>query len=279
MQKIKLIIIAFLTLLLLSCADVEKNGTGKGKIAVTILPYKYLVEKIGGGAFDVKLSIPPGSSPHHFEPSPKTVKEIAEADLYLKVGAGLDFEDVWIKKLKGVSNSLEVVDLSEGVRRIDRDPHIWLGLNNLKIISANVKNVLSTIEPAKKEIFEENHRQFVDSLDIIHQNLINSFSGLENRILFTYHSAWEYFADEYNFIEISIEKGNKKPNPRGLKRLSIVVKDKNIPVIFSDPQHGTKPAETIAGELNIAVDIINPLPHDLLGNFYHVQQKILQYYQ
>jgi hypothetical protein len=62
----------------------------------TISPLADVVARVAGPSWTVRTLIPPGVSPHVFEPSPKDVRLVAPARLIVTVGAGYD---VWAAKL------------------------------------------------------------------------------------------------------------------------------------------------------------------------------------
>ena len=63
----------------------------KIKVVATIAPLADFARQVGGDKVEVTLLLPPGASPHTFEPTPKVVREISQARLFLKIGSGLEF--------------------------------------------------------------------------------------------------------------------------------------------------------------------------------------------
>ena len=55
------------------------------------------VENIGGEYVDVFSLVPVGADPHSFQPGAQDVAKIADAELVLSVGLGL--EESWLKEL------------------------------------------------------------------------------------------------------------------------------------------------------------------------------------
>jgi zinc transport system substrate-binding protein len=93
----------------------ETETEGKIVVVVTILPQAEFVESVGGEKVDVTVMVPPGASPHTYEPTPSQMKALSEAKLYAKVGSGVDFELVWMDKLIEQNKDMLVVDCSEGI--------------------------------------------------------------------------------------------------------------------------------------------------------------------
>ncbi len=78
-----------LLVLLGGCAS-RDNSAGKPVVAASIHPLGALAEEIAGNDAAVLVLLPPGASPHSFEPTPRAVAEGSEASLVLRVGVGLD---------------------------------------------------------------------------------------------------------------------------------------------------------------------------------------------
>src|SRR4030065_2312364 len=104
------------------------------KVIASIAPLADFAKQVGGERVDVKLLLPPGASPHVYEPTPKTMKDVADARVFVKIGAGLEF---WAEKIIKASGNkrLIIVDSSTGVSLIreahshsplSADPHIWI---------------------------------------------------------------------------------------------------------------------------------------------------------
>jgi len=274
----KKLILIFSLLLVFSCNN-KKESSGKISIAVTIPPYEYLVNKIGGNKVDVFTFISVGTSPHHFEPTPKMIETASSSDYYFAVGKNMEFEDVWLQKLKDMNKNLSIIDLSKNIKYIHNDPHVWLSLQRLKMISKNIYENLTRISPSDKEFFNSNYNSMIDSISIIEKELIDSFTNIKNKKLLVYHGSWTYFANEFGLKQISIEQGSKSASAKEFKEILDEVKQSKLPVIFIDPQHSQAPAKVIAEDLNIKLDVINPLAFDLLNNFIKVKDKIVKYYK
>lgn len=65
-------------------------GSGKPKVAVSILPLYFITKQVAQGAVDVVLVLPPGRSEHGYEPTPKEVARMSGTRLAVLVGLGMD---------------------------------------------------------------------------------------------------------------------------------------------------------------------------------------------
>ncbi len=82
--------------------DIEEkevsSGGGKDKIKVvtTIYPQYDFAKKILGDRGDVKMLLKPGAEAHSYEPSPKDIEEIKNADLFICIGS---HNEQWVEKI------------------------------------------------------------------------------------------------------------------------------------------------------------------------------------
>lgn len=78
-------------------------------VVASILPVAYVAQELGGERVQVDVLVPPGASPHTFEPVPSDLVKLQRARLFLMVGAGLD---AWSDRLRSAgSGELETVAL------------------------------------------------------------------------------------------------------------------------------------------------------------------------
>src|ERR1019366_6746839 len=87
---------ALLTACLGAAAVRGETVPGRRVAAATIAPLASLTATVAGPGWEVRTVIPPGVSPHVFEPAPRDVKRFAPARIVVTVGAGYDD---WARKL------------------------------------------------------------------------------------------------------------------------------------------------------------------------------------
>jgi ABC-type Zn uptake system ZnuABC Zn-binding protein ZnuA len=121
MKKTLLLFITLLfSIFLFACnSSLEKD---KPLVMTTLFPHYDIAKAIGGDLIDVRLLLSPGMDAHTFEPSPLTVAQILEADLFLFTGLQME---PWVSSLitSQVKESLRMVDLSRNITLIDHSDH------------------------------------------------------------------------------------------------------------------------------------------------------------
>ncbi|MBU1119232.1 zinc ABC transporter substrate-binding protein [Patescibacteria group bacterium] len=266
--------VVFLAMGAVSCAPTEKIRTQdesvstQKKVVVSVPPQKYFVEKIGGKRVSVTSMVEKGADPHSYEPKPSQMKAIEEADLYVTIG--VQFEEVWIKKFQSMNSNMNVADQGEGVQRIvhaeHADPHIWLSPKRALIQAQNIYTTLVLIDPESEAYFAENLADFLEEIRLLDADVTHELEAAENNYFLVFHPAFSYFADDYGLTEMAIEVGGKEPSPRELSQVIARAKTENIKTIFIEPEFDKKSAETVAAEINGAVEEIDPLAENWNAN-------------
>ena len=93
---------------------------GKLLVAATIVPLGDFCRQIGGDLVQVQVLIPPGASPHLFEPAPSVMARASQARVFVYIGAGLE---PWAARLLSSRGSKDqvVVEAAQGIPLLGMD--------------------------------------------------------------------------------------------------------------------------------------------------------------
>lgn len=268
----------------MSSGQREETG-GRIEVVTSILPLADFVENVGGEKVVVSVMVPPGASPHTYEPTPSQMTNLARAKMYAKVGSGVEFEVVWMDKLIAVNRKMLVVDCSTGIQFLEvvgehesgaADPHIWLSPRNAKIMVQKIYEGLVQVDPVSKVYYEQNRDNYLRELTKLDQDIRSSLSGETNRRFMVYHPAFRYFAREYDLTMLPVEEEGKEPTAADIARAIRQAKEYNIKVIFISPQFNPQSAEVIAEAIGGRVAFIDSLAKDYIANMRMVLGELVK---
>lgn len=264
------------------------------RVAVGVLPYKQVVERVGGPAVQVDILVRPGQDVHTYEPAPSQVAALMQARVFFRVG--MPFEDRLVARLDKSSPRVPVVDLRQGIElrpMADRDhshghdhrhtgaqpdptldPHIWNSPRLVRRQAATVRDALIALRPTERERFDSGYTAYARELDTLDAELQRLFSGKTGRRFMVFHPSWGYLASDYGLEQVSIEVEGKEPPPKALARIIERARADDIRVVFVQPQFSRKAAEQVARAIGGEVVTIDPLAEDLLGNLRLVGEAI-----
>ncbi|HQR46912.1 MAG TPA: metal ABC transporter substrate-binding protein, partial [Thermoanaerobaculia bacterium] len=91
---------ALLSALSLAACGARAPAPGPPVAVATIPPLADLVARVAGPGWRVETVVPPGVSPHVFEPAPSDLRKLVDAELVVVAGAG---DDDWIRRGGGAA--------------------------------------------------------------------------------------------------------------------------------------------------------------------------------
>lgn len=153
------------------------------------------------------------------------------------------------------------------------DPHIWLSPPLVKIQAHTILSSLKALDPAHGQAYEANYRQFVASIDALDHQLRATFVDHQGLEFMVFHPSWGYFAHAYGLTQVPIELEGKHPKPAQLQALIQHARNREIKIVFVQPQFSTKSARLIAREIGGQVVSADPLAEDWMDNLRAVAAK------
>ncbi len=259
--------------LTISCGRQGTKQTEK-IITVSIVPFKYFVEAIGGGDFTVNVMIPPGADPHVYEPTPEQIIKLSRSVGYISNGY-MGFEITWLDRLYETNREMKKLSLGDKINLISADnhtggsvkgvdPHYWVSPKSGLIMASSVKDFLCELNPSQMENYESNYLALVKKITELDLKAERLFSGVTSRSFMVFHPDLTYLARDYGLEEIAIESEGKEPSPARMKELVDIARDKKIKTIFAQREFDTRNARTIADQVGAEIKIIDPLSGDWL---------------
>ena len=286
--KVLITIILTLGLILSGCSkkitdsDVADNKAEipveKIKVYASFYPLYDFASKVGGELVEVSVVVPPATEPHSFEPTPRTLADLENADVFIY--NGLEFEP-WVEGVLELlaGKNITIINASEGLDLIkleeddhdhdhedeeddhdherlgEYDPHIWLDPINAIKIADSIKNALVAISTENTSIFEENFNTYkgeLEKLDAEFTRELGMVNAKERKIIVS-HSAFRYLVKRYGIEEISVAgtSPHAEPTPAKLAELTKVAKKHNIKHIFFEVLANPKTAEVLSKEANL----------------------------
>jgi zinc transport system substrate-binding protein len=246
-------------------------------VAVSILPQKFFAEAIGGEHLRVQVMVRPGFEPATYDPTPRQLAELAQAELYFAIG--VPFERTWLPRFQAASPHMRVVPTQRGIRRraMDAglgtdadastewpDPHIWLSPPLVRIQAMNMLEALVAADPAHAADYRRGYAGLALTINRVDDAILGALTTahLEHNGFMVFHPAFGYFAAAYGLTQIPIEVEGKEPGPKQLAALIRTARKDGIAVVFVEPQFSRKAARTIAAAIGGTVTPIDPLSED-----------------
>jgi ABC-type Zn uptake system ZnuABC Zn-binding protein ZnuA len=242
------------------------------RVVATTTVFADIVSNVGGDRVSVGSIIPAGAGPEDYEPKPDDARKLADADLIVSNGVGLDdFLDSLIDAAG--EGSVPRLVLGNGIATItvdgEENPHFWL---DPSIVADHyvpvIEAKLAELDSAGAGTFETNAAAYVEQLrqlDAANMAKVETIPAA-NRKLVTFHDAFPYFARHYGFELVGVILANvgQEPTSSELAELVEKVKAAQVKAVFSEAQFSHELSQTLADEAGVK-EVVTTLFNDTLG--------------
>ncbi|MEZ4668939.1 MAG: metal ABC transporter substrate-binding protein [Anaerolineae bacterium] len=202
-----------------------------------------VAQQVGGELVDVTTLVPANSDVHAFEPTPQVVQQIADADVVLVVGIGLEsfmgdlVDNAASVQPKVVSNGIEMLAFgehgSDGENAMGMlgdegvcedahhdeaeaheeehehgscDPHVWTDPTNVMVWANNIAEIYGAVDTAHADVYRANAEQYIETLKALDAEVTDILTVIPDgrRKLVTNHEFFGYFAHHYGFEIVGV---------------------------------------------------------------------------
>lgn len=130
------------------------------------------------------------------------------------------------------------------------DPHYWLSPAYAKIMAENICLELSASYPEYASVFQKNLASLLVKLDALQAYGDAALSTLPSRNLITFHDGFSYFAESFDLTILKAieEESGQEASAAELKELIGLVRQYQLPTIFTETNGSVSAADVIAAE-------------------------------
>jgi zinc transport system substrate-binding protein len=232
----------------------------------------------------VNMAEPQTGCLHDYQLVPADLKTLEKADIFVVNGAGMEsFLDKLISQLPKLtliegSKDIPLLTDENGVK----NPHVWVSVTGAIKEVGNIAEGLIAADPVNAEKYRENSQSYIQRLEDLRSKMVSSLKDIKTRDIVTFHEAFPYFAQEFglNIVSVVEREPGSEPGAGELKKILEEIRQKNVKVLFAEPQYSQKAAESIASQTGAKVYNLDPIvtgPKDApLDSYEKTMEKNLQ---
>lgn len=234
-------------------------------VAATIFPVYDLLRSVVGDEAEAELILPPGASPHTFEPSPGVIRRLSEAKVVFKIGLVDDWADkispsgAVVRVDSGIElKSFNIETFGEEEEEGDYDPHYWLIPGNARIIARNIYEELVRLDPEREAAYSENLERLDEKLSLLDADLERELAPFRGSGIITFHDAWGYFAERYGLkiAAVFIASPGKEITPGDIRLVGEATRKSGVKAVFSEPQFPKDIIDSFASDFGLSVGVL-----------------------
>jgi manganese/iron transport system substrate-binding protein len=220
--------------------------------------------RVGGECVEVVGLLPVGGDPHVYEPVPRDVRAVAQSDLVLYNGFGLEG---WLDRLiRNAGGEREVIELAEGLTPLygtyaegrDPDPHMWGNALFFAHYVRGIRDALGALVPECSAEIAERADEYLLELEALDAWVRDRVASIPpgNRYLVTSHDAFQYYAEAYGLEVLGSPIGLSTDEEASAQTVARIVEDvrrTRVPALFVETTVNPALIRRIAGETGASI--------------------------
>jgi manganese/iron transport system substrate-binding protein len=230
----------------------------KFKAVTTFTVIADIARNVAGDAAIVESITKPGAEIHDYQPTPQDIVRAQDADIIFWNGLNLER---WFEKFLAdvdgvlsviVSAGVEPLSIYEGPYVDKPNPHAWMSTESALVYIENIRQVFAEMDPDNAVIYNTNAKTYSKDVKAIKAELEDKLKNIPDnqRYLVTSEGAFSYLAKDLDMQEVYLWPMNadQQGTPQQVRKVIDTVREKSIPVVFSESTISDKPAKQVASE-------------------------------
>lgn len=246
---------------LLGCSPAKPSA----QVAATTLPVYEFTCRIteGTGITVTRLVTESVSCLHDYSLNVEQVKAVEAAEIVVISGAGLEefMEDI-LQNRNTIDASRDIGILEcthahshdhDHGHHHEVDSHIWLSPDNAKAMARNICAGLIAQYPQHQQAFEANLASLLADIEKLDHYAHEQLEQLATRDMITFHDGFGYLAEAFHLhiLEAVEEESGSEASAQELKHLISIVREHDLPAVFTERNGSASAAEVIARETGV----------------------------
>lgn len=257
--------VLFLCFFAIACS---KTQSSIKPLIVTINPLKAILSEIVGTRHAIITLLPPGASPHIFEPKPSQVALIQNSLSVIYISNHMDG---WAINSQ-VKNKLKLIDLIPENKKImiedeenpqtkEVDPHFWLDPLLVSSLVPKITDHLCQVDPEGCQGFQINADHFMRVLGNLDASISQKISQTNHLPLFTTHAFLNYYATRYGIKIMGsfYHSPGKEPTAHDFKILIDQLKKEKSGGLLTEVQFPRSALIALSEATHIPIFVVDPI--------------------
>ncbi|WP_144276185.1 metal ABC transporter solute-binding protein, Zn/Mn family [Demequina sp. NBRC 110053] len=277
-------------------------------VGASLYPLQFVAERVGGDSVEVVSLIATGVEPHDAEISPAMVRQMQSMDTVLTLSdfsAAVD-EAVDATGVRAVDahavvdehgpevahhaeeshatdghdhededHAHEDEDSHEGHDHGALDPHFWTDPSIFAEFVPAVVAEYSELDPDNAQAYADNGDRLVAQLTELDDAFSEGLATCERREIFVSHEAYGYLAMHHDLVQEGLSglDPEAEPSPARVREIRDQIAGTGATTIFTESLVSSAVAESLASDLGVTTDVLDPIESAVDGDDYIAIQE------
>ncbi len=277
MKKLFCLVLSLLLIgTLTGCTTAPKKEDGRLSIVATAFPPYDFARAVAGDLADITMLIAPGTETHSYDPSPKDIRKIQNADIFLYGGgesdawmdgilSSMDMDSVTVIAMTDLVPLLTAEDAAGLACTVDHDheehdhghdgdnahdEHVWTSPYHAITIVEAIRDALIKADPKNEAAYAENAAAYTAEILTLAEAFADTVKdGSQKPLVFADRFPFLYFSEAFALPYRAAFAGcahETEPGAQTIAALIDLVKAERIPAVFYIEFSNRRLADAIA---------------------------------
>ncbi|VVM04521.1 metal ABC transporter substrate-binding protein [Methylacidimicrobium tartarophylax] len=246
------------------------------RVLTTIAPLYSFVKSIAGETVELANLLPQNADPHDYVLSPGDARRIAQADLIIRNGLGLEF---FLEKALAEVDREKLLDASAGITPLPQwvspgsptggsragemppNPHVWLDPVLAVVEVENIVRELCRRDTAKASNYRARGKLLVEELLRLDERYRHSLDPLPDKKMVSDHDAFAYLAERYGIQRVAIleTRGHAGLSPKLVAWVLDSIVRNRVRALFSEVNHVSSELRSISRDSGVPIVLLDSM--------------------
>jgi zinc/manganese transport system substrate-binding protein len=223
-------------------------------VVSSISTFDSFIAAVGGAQVTIANLVPIGSGPEDYQPTPSDVARLADAQILIENGAGLE---TWLDRtIQNAGNAdLRIVVLSDGLPKKGYNPHLWMDPVLASAYVGKIRDALCAADAAHCAQFTRNAAAYQKKLVALQHWIAAQIATIPpaQRTMIVFHNAWQYYDDRFGLRTLGVVERSpgQEPSPDEIAALVTLAKRYHVRAVFAEPEYSPKLVQALAESAGI----------------------------
>lgn len=205
----------------------------------------------------VNLSEPQTGCMHDYQLTPKDMKELSGADIFVVNGGGIEnfLADVAVQYPE-----LAIVYACEGIELLDQNAHVWMSIADYMTQVQTIAKGLSRADESHSQEYAQNCTAYLKKLEHLLKQQKEAAKDACGREVMIFHEAFAYIVRDCGMQTAgTMDLDEERMVSAGeVQEVTGKIKEYGIQLIFAEERYGKKMCQTIQAETDVQAVYLDP---------------------
>lgn len=276
-------------------ALLAQEAVAKPTVLASIKPLALIAQEVVGDHAKVETLLPVTASAHDYPLKMSDHRRLRAAGLVLWVGPELESflarplanlpaqQLLAAYELDGLfwpmveDHGHQHTSQDKNHQHASQDPHIWLDPRNAAVIAQALAQRLGQIAPESALHFAANAERFVQSLELLDEQLKTQLAPLKEVGFVVYHEGYSHFVAHYGLHQLAYVTftPERRPGAKHLQELRTVLA-KEGHCVFLEPYQSDRAVRELAVSLELKIGLLDAIGTNQVSSYRNLMEQLGQ---